>query len=438
MSETHTRHGLSRTLGTPSLIFYGIGMILGAGIYSVIGAAAGVAGNSLWLSFVISAAVATLTALSYSELSTLFPEAGAAYVYLREAFPRAKWLAFATALLVAFSAISTVPTVALAFAGYLSQFVSVPAPVILLLFIAVIAAMAVIGVEESSRANIIFTLIETGGLVLFIAIALANPGFGEPIASGVSLERGTFAGAALVFFAYLGFENIANLAEEAKDPARSLPVAILGSVVVTTLLYVLVGIAAVSLLPAAELAASSAPLADAARRAAPWSPQVLSAIALFATANTALISLIVSSRILFSIARQGELPVLLSRTLPRRCSPWAATLVCTAIAACLLPLGEVEVVAGLTSFSSLVAFAGVNLTVIVLRFKRPTLPRPFRVPFTLGQVPVPAALGLLSTIAMISQLETSAHIIGTAAIAVIALLHVLYSSRAAVRVRNET
>lgn len=415
---------LAKSLGTGSLIFYGIGMILGAGIYSVIGAAAGSSGEALWVSFLLSATVAALTALSYSELSTLYPEAGAAYVYLRAAFPRAKWLAFATAMLVAVSAIGTVPTVALAFSGYLSSFVDLPTPVVTIGFVAVLTLLAVLGIEESSWANILFTLIEAGGLVLFIAIAVSGPGLAGPLQAGARLDQGVLTGAALLFFAYLGFENIANLAEEAREPARSLPFAIIGSVIVTTTLYVLVALAAVSLLPPADLARSAAPLADAAATAgAGWAPRVLSGIALFATANTALIGLIVAARVLFSVARQRELPSILARTLPRRCTPWVATLLSAAVALLLLPLGKIEVVGSLSSLASLLAFAAVNATVIALRRSQPGLPRTFRVPLSVAGVPLPSALGLLTTLAMVSQIEREAHLVGLFALAVIGALY---------------
>src|SRR5688500_7391843 len=161
---------LARRLGLPSLTFYGIGLIVGAGIYSVIGAAAGVAGEGLWLSFAIGSVIALLTGLSYAELATMHPEAGAEFVYLREAFPRHRWAAFAVGTVLTIAVAATASTVAVAFAGYLGMFVPVPLLAAAIGVLTVVMLINIAGIAPSSWINIVFTLIEIAGLLLVISL----------------------------------------------------------------------------------------------------------------------------------------------------------------------------------------------------------------------------------------------------------------------------
>ena len=210
---------LKRALGLPALTFYGVGVILGAGIYSVLGAAAGRAGHALWLSFAISSLVAVLTALSYAELATAYPLASAEFTYLRRAVPRWPGLALVTGLLVALSGAATAATVAIAFASYLRTFLDVPPALVAWGLLAAATALNVVGVKESGWVNAAFTLLEAGGLVLFVVLGAGSERFGTALSAAPSF--GVVSGAALVFFSFLGFENIANLAEEAKGPQRA-------------------------------------------------------------------------------------------------------------------------------------------------------------------------------------------------------------------------
>lgn len=401
---------LSRALGVASLTFYGVGIILGAGIYSVLGAAAGRVGAALWISFVLSSAIALLTALSYAELATMLPHASAEFSYLRRAFPRAPAFALVVGLLVALSGAATAATVAIAFGGYLQAFGPVPVMLAAAGLLAAALALNVIGVKESSWVNIAFTAIEAGGLVLFIALGATSEGFGAALAEAPS--SAVLPGAALVFFSFLGFENVANLAEEAKQPQRDLPRAILASLAIASLLYVGVAVAAVALLPPEQLSATQAPLADAARSHSPRLAGVLGGIALFATANTALVSMLVASRVVFGIAREGDLPRALAALLPRRKTPWVALLSVAAVSGVLLPFGTVAVVASLSSFAALLAFASVNAALIALRRREPERERRFRVPGEVAGVPLLPALGAIATLAIATQLERTALVAG--------------------------
>lgn len=407
---------LKRALGLAGLTFYGLGIILGAGIYSVLGAAAGLAGTALWLCFVISGVVALPTALSYAELATTYPQASAEFTYLRRALPRWPSIALVTGLLVALSGTATAATVAIAFGGYLQLFVEFPAAIAALVLLAAAAMLNIVGVKESGWVNVVFTLLEAGGLVLFTILGATSESFGEAFLATPSM--GVVSGAALVFFSYLGFENIANLAEEAKQPQRDLPRAILLSLGIATTLYILVALAVVALMPAEQLADSQAPLADAARESSKQVAGALGGIALFATANTALVSMLVASRVLYGMAREGEIPKRLGALLPKRKTPWLATLVVAFVAAALLPFGKVGVVASLSSFASLLAFAAVNVALIVLRYREPDQDRPFRVPGAIGKFPILPALGVAATLGVATQLEPTALLGGGVALTV--------------------
>jgi APA family basic amino acid/polyamine antiporter len=408
---------LERALGLGGLTFYGLGIILGAGIYSVLGAAAGLAGSSLWMCFVISGLVALPTALSYAELATTYPQASAEFTYLRRAWPRWPGVGLVTGLLVALSGAATCGTVAIAFAGYLRSFVEIPAMMVAWALLAAATGLNIIGVKESGWVNVVFTLLEAGGLVLFIVLGATTEGFGEAFMTAPSF--GVLSGAALVFFSFLGFENIANLAEEAKQPERDLPRAILLSLGVATTLYVLVALAAVALLPAEQLADTQAPLADAARQGSSKLAGALGGIALFATANTALVSMLVASRVIFGIAREGEIPKKLCAVLPRRKTPWVATLAVAAIAAALVPLGNIGDVASLSSFASLLAFASVNVALIVLRYREPDENRPFRVPGAIGKLPLLPLVGAAATLGIATALDRTALLRGALALVVL-------------------
>jgi amino acid transporter len=416
---------LRRTLGLPALTLYGLGTILGAGIYSVVGAAAGRAGAALWLSFLVSTVVAGLTALSYAELATAFPRAGAEYVYLRHAIPKRHWPAFVAATMMAASSAATAATVSLAFAGYLERFVDLPRMAVALALIAVLLGVSLIGVRESVSMNTLFTLIEAAGLVLVIVIGATVEDFGTALVTPPG--AGVIGGAALVFFSFLGFENIANLAEEAKNPERDLPRAILASLLIASALYVLVALAVLALLPLEELTRSNAPLAAAVAAKSPRVAGVLNGIALFATANTALASVLSGSRLLYGIARGGDLPSAAARVLPGRRTPWVATLAVVAFSLLLMPFGEVGVVAGISSFAALVAFGSVNFALIVLRLRAPELPRPFRVPLSIGRVPVLPSLGLASVLVLITQVGVKALAAGAGSLLALLLLHAAIS-----------
>jgi amino acid transporter len=399
---------LKKSLGFFSLLFYSIGVIVGAGIYSVIGAAAGIAGEGLWISFVIGSVIALFTALSYAELATMFPDAGAEYIYLREATPHTEWLRFLTGFVLLLAAATTATTVAIAFGGYVQEFMSFPSWLAALILLILCTAVNIIGIKQATWINVTFTLIELLGLALVVWWGSQAD---IKIAPSFEFNGGVLSATAVIFFVYLGFEKVANLAEEARDPGKHLPKAIYFSLFITTALYIAVSVVVTSLMAPADLAESAHPLSDAVRGVAPNGAGILAAIALFSTANTALITMIGGSRMLFSMSRDGEAPKALSRVLPNRQSPYAAAILILVVGAAFLPFGDVAVVANVSSFGSLVAFATVNIALIVLAYKRPDEQRPFKA-WRIGRLPVTAVVGLLSIGLLVSQFDLTTYLVG--------------------------
>lgn len=393
-------------------------MILGAGIYSIIGKATTQTGETLWLGFLLAGVSALLTALSYAELSTMFPKAGAEFVYLREAFKNRKWLGSTVGFAMAFSGAATAAAVSLAFSEYLNQFFVLPQLSVAFAVLLVFTGLAIAGIRASGLAIVISTLIEIGGLIFIIYLGMTSERFGDALSA--TPHMGTLAGSALIIFSYFGF-NIANLADETKEPERNLPLAILISVIISIILYVLVSFSALALLSAEKLAASEAPLMSVARVISEKYANILGAVALFSTANTALISLIGASRILYSMGQAQALSQMVAQVLPKRKTPWIASLVVLTAAALLLPLGRLETVASVSSFATMIAFFSVNIALITLRYSQSSQTRPFRVPISIGRLPVLPLFGAITSLVLLTQFESKVYLIGVTLIVVSAV-----------------
>jgi APA family basic amino acid/polyamine antiporter len=407
--------GLKRCLGLWEIVVYGVGLILGAGIYVLIGTTAGIAGNMLWLSFLVAALVASFTALSYAELSALYPRAGAEFVFAREAFgsPALAWVVGFWATLIG---LITASAVAIGFASYLSLFVAVHPLLLAAGLLLVMSALNFWGIKESARFNTVATGIEIGGLLLVIVAGIVAMSKGSIVAAnffmfptddtGLQKYAPIVSAAALIFFAYLGFEDIANVAEEAQNPERVLPRAFIYALLISTLVYVLVALVAVSAVPYRQLAASSRPLSLIMETLVGGKTSVLIAvIALFATANTVLITLIVGARMLYGMAREGNLPRILGVVHEQRRTPHFTIMLFCILSLAFLMFGEIKVLAALTDIGIFLLFLAVNLANIVLRYRRADLLRPWRCPLNIGPFPVVSVLGAVSCVAMLTTLD---------------------------------
>jgi len=403
---------LKRELGLFEVTLSGIGIILGAGIYALVGKAAGLAGDAVWISFVIAALIAALTGLSYAELSSMYPKAGAEYEYVRNAFGRK--LAFLIAWLIIFSGIIGASTVALGFAGYFSALFGGSQISAAILLLVVLSSVLFRGIKESAWLAIAFTLIEAGGLVIIILIGI--PYFGSvnyfEAQSGMG---GIFQAAALIFFAFIGFEEIVRLSEETKNPERTIPLGLILSIGVSIVLYTLVAVSCVSVLGWRVLWESNAPLADVASVAfGERAFSVLSLIALCATSNTVLLMLLGTSRIIFGMAESGSLPSIFSKVHYRTRTPWAAIVFMVVSSAVFVLIGKIELAANATNFMVFATFAAVNLSLIALRYRKPELQRRFKTPLNIGRFPILPSFGAVFSILMLFNLGIEAIAIGIA------------------------
>lgn len=370
--------GLVRTMGLPALIIYGVGDMLGAGIYGLVGKGARHMGNMVWLSFVVSMLAALFTGLSYASLGSRYPKAAGAAFIVGRAFG-VRPLAYVVGLTVLASGLTSLAAASRVSAGYLIQLVpSLPSSVISVAFVVALALVTFRGMRESTWLNVVCTTIEVGGLLFIVAVgarfwgsvdltdarSVANP-------SGDLSLGFVLTGAVLTFYAFVGFEDMLNVAEEVKDVKRTFPIALLTALVIATLVYVAISVTAISVVPHAELAASSGPLVEVSRRAAPWlPPSIYSAVAIFAVTNTALLNLIMGSRLVYGMARQGLLPASLARIHPTRHTPHVAIAVLTGIVLVLVALGDISSLARATSILILVVFVVVNAALLVLQ-RRP-------------------------------------------------------------------
>lgn len=377
---------LKRELNLFRLSLYGLGDILGAGIYALIGKVAAVAGNLIWLSFLMAIGCAIPTALCYAELASRFPKAGGATVFVHQAFGR-KNLTRLVGLIVLASGIISSAAIANAFAGYLGALLPISREMAVVGFILVLSLINFIGIRESSWLNVLCVFIEAGGLVLIILLGmkflggnidytLIPPTENSFLAAGLS-------GAALAFYACIGFEDMCNLSEEAINPSKNIPRAILIALGLASVIYVLVAITAISVVPFAELAASPAPMALVIERSSQlFKPQWMIFVALFALTNTALANLIMASRLLYGMSNEGWVPKVLSQVHKSRQTPWVAIVVVFVICAAIAWIGNLGNLAKLTNANILSLFFLVNLSLIIVQRTQKTKPS-FSVPFWL-------------------------------------------------------
>ena len=397
---------LNRHIGLFNLTMYGVGLILGAGIYVLIGEAAGFAGNALWLSFVLGAIVAAFAGLSYSELAALFPKAAAEYVFVKEGF-RSNFIGFTVGWLTIITSIIVAATVALGFAGYLEELTGIPILISALTIIGILSIINFLGIRESAILNTIFAIVTVAGLALIIYVGFSFipeteiDYFESPM--GIN---GIILAFVLVFFAFIGFEDMANVAEEIKRPQKTIPRGIMLSVVITAIIYILVSLSSIRVIGWEQLSESSAPLALVAQqRLGEQGHVILSVIALFATASTILITLVAGARIFYGMAKDGSLPARLGLVHSKTKTPWIAVIVIFVASVGFVFVGDIVIVANIVVFAVVVTFAAINLSVILLRYTKPDLERPFRVPLNIGRFPVLPLFGLGATTYMAIQFE---------------------------------
>jgi amino acid transporter len=366
---------LRRSLGPFQLFAYTLGGMLGAGIYGLVGRAAGELGSAVWLGFLVAMVAALLTGLSYASLGSRYPRAGGAAYVTGRAFAR-PLLTWTVGLAVMASGLTSVATQSRVVAANLLELtgLGVPAVAIALGFVLIVVGIVLRGIRESMWMNIVCTAVEGLGLLLVVVVGIpywgTQPLLETPSGDAIGLSF-LMTGAILTFFAFIGFEDTLNVAEEARDPRRTLPIGIVAAMLTATALYIAVAVTAVSVVPWRELAAAPGPLVEVMRRAAPWFPGWgYAAITLFAVANTALLNYVTASRLLLGLARHGLMPAACARIHPTRHTPHVAILALLPVVAALVLAGDIGQLASATVLLLLGVFTVVNVALLVLQ-RRP-------------------------------------------------------------------
>jgi amino acid transporter len=405
-------------MGSKLLLFFVVGDIIGTGVYALTGQVAGRVGGALWLPFLLAFIVAFMTAFSYLELVGKYPRAAGAALYTNRAF-KIPFLTFMVAFAVMCSGITSASSAAVAFGKtYLASFITSPMPLMAILFVLALAAINFRGVSESVKMNVVLTCIELTGLLIIIGVgvwAVLN-GNGDPSrltqvdTAGQTWLVAITSATSLAFFAMVGFEDSVNMAEECRDPVRIFPKAMLWGMVVAATIYVLVSITSSLLVPAGDLAAAkSDALLKVLDVGAPGMPrEIFSAIGLFAVINSALINMLMASRLLYGMANERIIPKQLGTVHPSRRSPWVAILFTSAIAIALVSTVDISVLGGTTALLLLIVFAIVNVSVLLLR-KEKVEHRHFRAPTV---IPVLAAIFCLYLVSPLSGRPARDYAVG--------------------------
>lgn len=400
---------LQRRIGLLTLTFYGVGDILGAGVYGLIGKAAGEMGNGIWLGFVIGAIAAALTGISYASLGSRYPRAGGCAYILQKAF-RNPMLSYVMGFAVLFAGITSMATSSRAFAGYLvpiAPFLNDGMAIGIFMFL--IAGIVLVGIKESMMLNIVCTVIEVSGLLIIIFSGFSFIGSVDytdmhtatsPV-RGMHWER-ALSGAILTFYSFIGFEDMLNVSEEVKKPETTIPKALLVSVFISSCIYLLLSFVAVSVIPASLLTSSTQPLVEVVKVALPSFPtKIFSVISLFALFNTALLNFITGSRLIYGMSRQELLPAWLSKITPNG-SPYMAIFMMVALFTALVIAGDISQLAKSTSALLLISYTLMNIALLKLKRSDPGGKGKFEVP---GIIPILGALVCVGMLVNVTLME---------------------------------
>jgi APA family basic amino acid/polyamine antiporter len=444
VTETHeTGHELKRSVGGMSLMAMGVGAIIGTGIFVVIGQGAGIAGPGVILAFVLAAVACTFSALSYAELASSIPVSGSAYTYTYATLGEIVAWIIGWDLILEYGV--SVAAVAVGWGGNLNVFLdaafgyklpdaiakspedggvfNLPAVLIVL----AVTFLLVRGVRESARANFVMVSVKLLVLTFFIVIALVNfsaKNFTPFLPHGTGSVT---TAAAIIFFAYIGFDAVSTGSEEARNPRKDLPLAIIGSLLVCTVFYILTAVGALGIATPDQMNTSDAPLASALKEGAgiSWAAWVLAFGALVAITSVVLVVFYGQTRIFFAMCRDGLMPEGMATVNARYGTPARLTVglgVLISVLAALVPLGKIV---ELVNIGTLFAFVLVNIGVIILRRTRPEMPRPYRVPLS----PVLPLLGVAFAVYLMKDLPLATWIRFVVWLAVGLIIYGLYGYR---------
>lgn len=391
--------GLKRSVGLFQVTLLGLGSMLGAGVYGLIGEAASELGSAVWVAFMVSMVAALLTGLSYASIASRYPRAGGAAYVTQRAY-RYPLLSYTVGLAVVCSGLTSIATQSNVVARNFASVTGIDAPqsVLAIGFLVILAGILFRGITESLWLNAVCTIVEAFGLILVIAVGISwwgsadlleFPPPGEGAVEG-SVMLLVAQGAVLTFFSFIGFEDMLNVSEEVKNPERTMPIAMISAMLMATVIYICIAITAVSVVPWRELAEAAGPLTLVVERAAPWFPTgIYAGITIFAVANTALVNYVMASRLLYGMSRQGLMPAALGRVHATRRTPYVAIAALLAIVILLSLVGDIGALAASTVLLLLIVFTVVNVALLILQ-RRPGEAK--------GQFEVPSIVPLLGAI----------------------------------------
>ena len=447
-------HRLHQTLSWPHLIFLGVGAIVGTGILVLIGTAADKAGPAMMLSFVIAGVICAAAALAYAEVATMIPASGSAYTYSYVVFGELIAWFVGWSLILEYSLV--VSAVSVGWSGYFAPLVGIPqelatAPLLggvfnfpAVFIIAVIAGLLIYGTRESATLNSVLVAIKMLALAMFIIVAIRvfnadnfypfmPNGFVKQGPAGA--EVGVMAASAIIFFAFYGFDAIATAAEEAKNPGRDLAIGIVGSMVACTLIYIIVGAAAVGAVHYTVFANSPEPLSLILRQAGQGNvATIVSTGAVIALPTVLLAFLYGQSRIFMVMARDGFFPKALAAVWAKRGTPVRITIVTAVVVATIAAVTPIDVIASLANAGTLCAFVSVGLCVIARRLREPDAERPFRTPL----IWIVAPLTILGCIYLFTNLSWLTIEFFVAWNVIGLIVYFIYGSPRAERARSKT
>lgn len=396
------KNKLKRSLGFWDVFLFGIGSVVGAGIYAIIGQAAGLSGNLLWLSFIVAAVVALLTGLSYSEFVSRFPDAGGSYEYIKQSFGAKT--ALYMSIFITFTGIVAAAAIAISFSEYLGRLIDFPSWLIVIAVISLMAFFNIIGSRYSSYFNAFATIVTLLGLAVVVAVSIPELGSTNLLKTAGEGWTGIMAGGALIFFSYIGFEDLVKMAEETKEPSKNMPKALISSSLAVLVIYILIAISAVSVLEWETLANSNGPLAAVIEtKLGHIGATGLVVVALFATSKTILSNILGTSRMLYDVARDSEIKWLQRFTTISGIgnAPNFAIISIAIISIGFALIGNLKVVASISNIFIFIVFGFVNISLLKFRSdqkgkeeKKP----PFRIPGNINNIPVLTVLALITII----------------------------------------
>ena len=418
-TDTDESGQLRRAIGPVQLVLYGVGSMLGAGIYGLVGRAAGELGGMVWAGFLVAMVAALLTGVSYASISSRYPKAaGAAYATHRAyGSPLMSWV---IGLMVVCSGLSSMAAGSRVVGENVWKLISPDAAATTLTisliavgYLMIVAGIVFRGIRESLWFNAVCTFVEASGLILVIAVGARFWGqhdlmeLPDAVAGQGVMSAATgllvLQGAVLTFFSFIGFEDLVNVAEEVTEPRRTIPIAMIAAMIITSVIYMAVSITAVSVVPWRELAEAPGPLTEVMKRAAPWFPSIgFTILTIFAVANTALINYVMGSRLLYGLASQGLAPAPLGRIHKTRRTPHISILVLLFIVVGLSLLGSISQLATATVLLLLFVFAVVNIGSIILLRREGKIEGAFNVP-----VIVPALGAIICLVLMEERIRTT-------------------------------